>query len=91
MIHSVPGRALITGGAGFLGPHLIERLLDDSLAIPIPGIPPLHVSFSAGIACFPVDGETCADLLKAADRRVYHAKDSGRGRVEAGQTGPSGG
>jgi diguanylate cyclase (GGDEF)-like protein len=67
------------------GRTLIERLLDDSFAEPLPGEPPIRISFSAGIACFPVDGETPRELLQAADRRVYHAKGSGRGKVDAGQ------
>jgi diguanylate cyclase (GGDEF)-like protein len=69
------------------GRALIERLLDDSLTTPMPGDPPVHISFSAGIACYPVDGESPKELLQAADRRVYHAKDSGRGRVDTGQIG----
>jgi hypothetical protein len=37
------------------------------------------VAFSAGIASFPVDGRTAADLIDVADRRLYEAKAAGRG------------
>jgi GGDEF domain-containing protein len=50
-------------------------------ATTFPGNPPLTVTFSAGISYFPIDGETPDALLVAADKRVYHAKRGGRGRV----------
>jgi diguanylate cyclase (GGDEF)-like protein len=63
------------------GPVFVERLLDNFLSTPISGEPPVKLSFSAGIAYFPHDGETQEELLKAADKRVYSAKADGRGRV----------
>ncbi len=66
------------------GPVLIERLIEEFQRAPIPGNPPLTLSFSAGIAYFPSDGNTPLALLKAADERVYHSKRDGRGKV----TGP---
>ena len=63
------------------GPAFVRRLLDSSLTTPIPGKPPVTVSFSAGIAYFPEDGQLLEELLKAADERVYQSKASGRGRV----------
>lgn len=36
------------------------------------------VAFSAGIASFPVDGRTAADLVDVADRRLYEAKAAGK-------------
>ncbi len=66
------------------GPAFVQRLLESSLSTPISGEPPLTISFSAGISYFPEDGTLLTDLLKAADERVYHAKENGRGRV----TGP---
>jgi len=68
------------------GPVLVQHLLDDISAMQIPGEPPLRITFSAGVSYFPVDGETTEMLLEAADRRVYHAKRAGRGRV-TGQLG----
>ena len=41
-----------------------------------------HVSFSAGVAGYPQDGETLEELLKVADTRLYAAKRNGRARVE---------
>jgi diguanylate cyclase (GGDEF)-like protein len=56
------------------GPALLQRLLAESLENPVPGVPPVHVSFSAGTAYFPDDGETPTTLLKIADQRLYQAK-----------------
>lgn len=39
------------------------------------------VSFSAGVAIAPADGDEPAALLAVADRRLYQAKEQGRGRV----------
>ncbi len=43
----------------------------------------LNIEASAGIAAYPGDGRTTHAILSAADRRMYHVKSSGRGRVEA--------
>lgn len=63
------------------GPALVQHLLDDVSAMQIPGDPPLSITFSAGVAYFPADGETAERLLEAADQRVYNAKRAGRRRV----------
>jgi diguanylate cyclase (GGDEF)-like protein len=63
------------------GRAMIQRMLNEALMTPIPGDPPINISFSAGIANFPEDGETPEALLKAADGRVYQAKRAGRGRI----------
>jgi diguanylate cyclase (GGDEF)-like protein len=39
-------------------------------------------SFSAGISLFPDDGYSLEDLIRAADRRMYRAKENGRSRIE---------
>jgi diguanylate cyclase (GGDEF)-like protein len=39
------------------------------------------VTFSAGVAGFDGDGDTLAELLKVADRRMYEAKAEGKARV----------
>ena len=41
-----------------------------------------HVSFSAGVAEFPRDGEDLQTLYKNADLALYQAKDEGRSRVK---------
>ncbi|NOZ03838.1 MAG: diguanylate cyclase [FCB group bacterium] len=42
----------------------------------------ITVSFSAGVAQFPIHGKTEEELIEAADLAVYQAKELGRGRVE---------
>lgn len=63
------------------GPVFVKRLLDSFLDQPILGDPPVTLSFSAGIAYFPQDGNSAKELLLAADERVYTAKAAGRGCV----------
>ena len=63
------------------GPSLVQHLLDNIAATPIPGKPPVAVGFSAGISYFPADGDTSEVLLELADQRVYKAKRDGRGQV----------
>ncbi len=63
------------------GPALVQHLLRDVSSMQIPGNPPLKVTFSAGLAYFPADGDTAQELLEVADQRLYHAKRTGRGRV----------
>jgi len=42
---------------------------------------PFKVSFSAGVATWPADGDELVTLLKCADERLYEAKGAGRARV----------
>jgi len=60
---------------------MIQRLLDAMQTEAAQGEPPVHISFSVGIANFPEDGDTPEALLKIADQRVYSSKNNGRGRV----------
>lgn len=41
----------------------------------------LRVSISIGISCFPHDAKSSKEILAMADRMMYCAKESGRGRV----------
>lgn len=41
----------------------------------------LHVGASVGIAIFPTDASTSADLIKNADTAMYAAKESGRNKI----------
>ncbi|HEY6222927.1 MAG TPA: GGDEF domain-containing protein, partial [Gemmatimonadales bacterium] len=41
----------------------------------------VRVQVSAGVACWPTDGENPDDLLHTADARLFHAKALGRNRV----------
>lgn len=51
------------------------------IVVPYEGavLPPVRLS--AGVASFPEDGRTLADLMKAGDRALYAAKNDGRDRV----------
>ncbi len=40
-----------------------------------------HVTISLGVATFPLDGETAASIIEAADKRLYNAKNNGRNQV----------
>jgi diguanylate cyclase (GGDEF)-like protein len=52
--------------------------------IPIPKrAEQVRITVSAGVACWPADGEDPDDLLHIADARLFHAKALGRNRVVA--------
>jgi len=40
-----------------------------------------NVTVSVGVATFPADGETVSDIIEAADKRLYNAKNTGRNKV----------
>ena len=40
------------------------------------------VTFSAGIASIPADGESFEEIFRVADSRLYQAKENGRNRIE---------
>ncbi len=42
---------------------------------------PLGITISGGVATFPKDGDTTADLLRVADKALYEAKQRGRNRI----------
>lgn len=50
-----------------------EFILDDDVC--------LQVTFSAGVAQFPRDGDDLPTLYRRADQALYRAKEAGRGRV----------
>ena len=43
---------------------------------------PGQITISLGIACFPGDGGSFSQIIASADRALYHAKRTGRNRVE---------
>lgn len=40
-----------------------------------------NINFSAGISCFPEDGDTIFELLQKADRAMYQSKITGKNKV----------
>jgi diguanylate cyclase (GGDEF)-like protein len=64
---------------------VLTRVLSEFQRIPFQGErgEVFHVSFSAGVSSFPDDGEEIQTLLRAADQRLYAAKDAGRAAVFA--------
>ncbi len=62
------------------GGHNPLQATDLSLRSPYtchPGV----VTLSAGVASYPADGETAAELVRVADTRLDAAKQGGRNRV----------
>jgi diguanylate cyclase (GGDEF)-like protein len=63
-----------------------EKMLRVLRALPFrdpDGGPDLWITASAGVASYPRDGVTTAELLAAADAALYRAKGEGRDRVAA--------
>lgn len=59
------------------------RLALSGLLLKHGGVPISGISASFGVAAWPEHGEAAAELLKAADRALYTAKQAGRNRVHA--------
>jgi diguanylate cyclase (GGDEF)-like protein len=62
----------------------VQRLLDEYRAerVEYRGRPLPSCAFSAGIAAFPLHGDSIEQLLGRADKALYAAKEAGRARVE---------
>jgi diguanylate cyclase (GGDEF)-like protein len=58
---------------------VLEQLRDE--VFELPGAEPLRVTFSAGVAQYPVDGGDLQALYRSADATLYQAKEAGRDRV----------
>ncbi len=41
----------------------------------------IRCTISLGVACLPEDADNCKEWIEAADRALYHAKESGRNRT----------
>lgn len=58
------------------------RLSIENPPIPVPGLDVAErLTISAGLACFPDDGSDAAQMLRAADHRLFEAKRRGRNRI----------
>ena len=65
-------------------PHVVLELANDIVRameqpFAVVGSAPIQISGSAGYSVYPRDGRTVADLLRAADIAVHHAKSRNRG------------
>jgi diguanylate cyclase (GGDEF)-like protein len=62
---------------------IVERLLEEvrHMGFESESSGRLSITFSAGVASYPVDGSTVHDLVRTVDRRLYVAKRTGRNRV----------
>jgi diguanylate cyclase (GGDEF)-like protein len=58
-----------------------QRLLALLIGKVYEGDPPLTISMSIGVACFPQDALNAVDLFHIADQRSLQAKRNGRGQV----------
>jgi diguanylate cyclase (GGDEF)-like protein len=72
--HTTPDRALALAGS------LVEAIREATRSIPLPSSLD-SPGASAGVACFPEDGQTGTELIAKADAALYQVKQSGRGRV----------
>jgi diguanylate cyclase (GGDEF)-like protein len=66
---------LIPGADGETGARIAERFRRELSSTPLGVEHPIAATF--GVASFPADGSTAAELLRAADRALYLAKERG--------------
>lgn len=72
---------LLNGASRQQAVSIASRMLSQLNEIPFDTTPPLFLSISVGVVCYPSEGQTAEELFEIADRRHYVAKRSGRGRV----------
>jgi len=80
------GEEFVVGMYGISREDGVERLAEileewRALALSSSHSTPLYVSFSAGVAQYPIDGVNLQMLYRAADAALYRAKVAGRDRV----------
>ena len=73
----------LTGSTAAQSEPVIARALEDLRALTFEADDgkPFQVSFSAGVASYPADGNDLQQLIAVADQRLYTAKRAGRSRV----------
>jgi diguanylate cyclase (GGDEF)-like protein len=67
--------------------HIAERLRTDvsKIVLPtnsIPDAPPIAITLSIGMVCYPEHGGTAELLLEHVDKALYLAKKRGKNRIE---------
>ena len=58
----------------------VGAIREAAAALQLPGVD-VVVGASAGVACYPGDGEDGSELIARADEALYEVKATGRGRV----------
>jgi len=61
--------------------EMLRQAVEEATVAVRKAIGPVGVTISVGVASWPDDGTTIQDVLDAADRRLYNAKQKGRNRV----------
>ena len=58
------------------------REIIEKREFPLPGVNrTLFITVSIGVAVYPREGATAADLISRADAALYHAKKNGKNQV----------
>jgi two-component system cell cycle response regulator len=61
----------------------LRQMMIERPFVPERSADPMPISFSGGLAAYPMDGSDVSSLLRSADRRLQVAKNEGRNRVVA--------
>jgi diguanylate cyclase (GGDEF)-like protein len=66
-----------------------EKILEEVRTEPFGGSEddPIHLTVSIGVASYPEHGENFSAIVDSADGALYRAKEEGRDRAYAAQTG----
>ena len=82
--------AILLPNANLEGAAVVAERIREKIAATIVEVDGNAISMTAsfGVACYPAPGiDDLNDLLKAADKALYEAKESGRNRVVTAGTG----
>lgn len=67
--------------ARMVGMRMLKAIKEHPFNVAKDSSQPMHLSVSIGLAGYPLDAKSRDDILDIADRMMYQAKESGRGRV----------
>lgn len=67
--------------AKMVGMRMLKAIKEHPFNVSKDSTKPMHLSVSIGLAGYPCDAKSRDDILDIADRMMYQAKESGRGRV----------